>query len=519
MTDGADRFLQERLHSLARGVPVPVVPPGEDVRRGRRRLLRMRLAMAGATTGTLAVVLGITGLTAGDPKATEVPPSTQVPTVLPATPSATPSEEGQEITPGSGDYGSGDQDSGHPVGVGAAPGTDRGADAGAPPSRDQVTDAPSGEVSAGTAQHHGAPWVEPTSGPTSTSSELPTGGPTGEPSGVPSGTPTVPVTPTPTEPTTAPPSTAPPPTGATKVRIDRVLAYYNDVLAEHLDPERARLQPYDRRIDPKVTRRSDGQLFALGATYRWERSGALSGLEIAVASGWDQVDWDCGATYSDWSCHVVDAGGGSAEVAIHDGLRQVAVEHADGQVVVVTADPTYDGSQRLATTDGFGGSGPSEATLVAAASDARLVLPGRAPQAPPTIASDAFASAGRAALLSRGETFTQTSLDRSPAVRGTWTGGAGAGGKLGWSARPVYSGGAFTCLVTYLRCATVPVGDAGTTVHVALLRTKAGGGWLVQYDGPSYAVRIWSSDRTLPRKPAYAFVTRSDWQPARPATP
>ncbi|HEX5089222.1 MAG TPA: PT domain-containing protein [Nocardioides sp.] len=514
MTDGADRFLEERLHSLARGVPVPVVPPGEDVRRGRRRLLRMRLAMAGATTGTLAVVLGITGLTAGDPKATEVPPSTQVPTVLPATPSATPSDKGQEATPGSHDRGGGDD----PVGGAAGPGTDRGADAGAPPSLDQVKNAPTAEVSAGTAQHHGVPWVEPTSAPTSTPSGLPSGDPTGDPTGLPSGTPTDLVTPTPTDPTTVPPPTEPPPTGDTKVRIDRVLAYYNDVLAEHLDPDRAGLQPYDRRIDPKATRRSDGQLFALGATYRWERGRALSGLEIMVASGWDQVDWDCGATYSDWSCHVVDSGTVRAEVAIHDGVRRVAVEHADGQVVVVTADPTYDGSHRLATSDGFGGSGGSEAALVAAASDARLILPGRAPQAPPTIASDAFASAGRAALLSRGETFTQTSLDRSPAVRGTWSGAAGAGGTLRWSARPVYSGGGFSCLVTYLRCTTVAVGD-GTTVDVALLRTKAGGGWLVQYDGPSYAVRVYSSDRTFPRKPAYAFVTRADWQPARDATP
>ena len=40
MTDPADRHLEDRLHALARGVSVPVVPAGEDVRRGRRRLLR-----------------------------------------------------------------------------------------------------------------------------------------------------------------------------------------------------------------------------------------------------------------------------------------------------------------------------------------------------------------------------------------------------------------------------------------------------------------------------------------------
>jgi hypothetical protein len=510
MTDPADRSLEERLHSLARGVAVPVVPPGEDVRRGRRRLLRMRLAMAGATTGTLAVVLGITGLTAGDPKATEVPPSSEVPTVLPATPTSTPSSDGDEETSDPGGHQGGDSLA---VGSEAGPGA-KGSDAGAPQGRNQAHHAPTA-ATAGTSQHHaGAPWGDPTMAPTSTPSELPTGDPTAHPTGDPTATPTGPVTPTPTDPTTAPPPTEPPPTGGTKVRVDRVLDYYNDVLAEHLDADRAHLQPYDRKVDPKVTKRADGQLFALGSTYRWELGRSLSGLEITVASGWDQVDWNCGATYSDWSCHLVDSGTVRTEVATHDGVRQVAVEHADGQLVVLTADPTYDSHSRAAAVDGFGGSGGSEADLVAAASDVRLILPGLAPQAPPTIDSDTFASAGRAALVSADRTFEQTSLDRSPAVRGTWSDAAGAGGTLGWSVRPIYSGGAFTCLTTYLRCSTVTLAD-GTEVHLAVLRKKAGGGWLAQYDGPSYAVRVYSSDRTFPKKPAYAFVTRADWQPAR----
>ena len=55
-------------------------------------------------------------------------------------------------------------------------------------------------------------------------------------------------------------------------------------------------------------------------------------------------------------------------------------------------------------------------------------------------------------------------------------------------------------------------------VQLALLRKNAGGGWIVQYDGPSYAVRVYSSDRTVPKKAAYAFVTRGDWQPTRDDT-
>lgn len=512
MTDPADRSLEERLHSLAHRVAVPVVPPGDDVRRGRRRLLRMRLAMAGAMTGTLAVVLGITGLTAGDPKATEVPPSTEVPMVLPTTPSTSPSKDGHGSTSNPGDrHGGGDPLA---VGSGAGQGND-GSVAGAPTSRNQVKHAPTEAATTGAAEHPaGGPWGAPTTAPTSTPSE-PTDGPTDGPTGDPTATPTDPVTPTPTDPTTPPPTEPPPPTGGTKVRVDRVLAYYNQVLAEHLDPDRTHLQPYDRKVDPKVTRRADGLLFGLGSTFRWEVGRSISSLEVTVASGWDQVDWDCGATYSDWSCHPVDSTAVRTEVATHDGVRQVAVEHGDGQVVVLTADPTYAVRSRAAAADGLGGSGSSEAALVAAASDDRLVLPGQAPQAPPTIESDTFASAGQAALLTEDETFVQTSLDRSPAVRGTWSGGDGAGGTLGWSARPIYSGGAFTCLTTYLRCTTLTVGDTGATVHVALLRKKAGGGWLVQYDGPSYAVRAYSSDRTRPKKPAYAFVTRGDWQPTR----
>ena len=95
MTDPADRFLEERLHALARGVSVPLVPTEDDVRRGRRRLFRMRVAMAGATTGALAVVLGVTSLTAGDPKATE-PPMVDSPSTLPATPSSTPAADGSD---------------------------------------------------------------------------------------------------------------------------------------------------------------------------------------------------------------------------------------------------------------------------------------------------------------------------------------------------------------------------------------------------------------------------------------
>jgi hypothetical protein len=52
-------------------------------------------------------------------------------------------------------------------------------------------------------------------------------------------------------------------------------------------------------------------------------------------------------------------------------------------------------------------------------------------------------------------------------------------------------------------------------VHVAALKARFGGGWVIAYDGPSYVVRVVASDRTFPKKRAYAFVTDEDWQPSR----
>jgi hypothetical protein len=253
----------------------------------------------------------------------------------------------------------------------------------------------------------------------------------------------------------------------------------------------------------------------LGSTYSWEDGRGLAGLQVTVASGWDQVDWECGASYTDWSCHEAPmaptaAGPTSAEVASHDGVRQVAVQHADGQVVVVTADPTYDDSSRPAN-----GVGSQEADLVAAAADDRLTLPGRPPVAPPDLDLEAFAAAGQAALVvaKLGELFEQTSIDRSPEVSGRWTDDELDRGSLTWSAAPVYSGAGWECERQYRSCTEVVV--EGRTIHVGLVRPKAGGGVVVAYDGPAYAVRVVASDRKFPKKRAYAFVTDDAWQPVR----
>ena len=146
-----------------------------------------------------------------------------------------------------------------------------------------------------------------------------------------------------------------------------------------------------------------------------------------------------------------------------------------------------------------------------------MILPGDAPVAPPALDSATFAEYGEAALVRDGETFAQTALDRSPFVRGTWAVGGIARGTLSWSADPIYSGGSWVCLATYRSCTDVEVVvDATTrTVHLARLKKRFGGGWLAQYDGPSYAVRVTSTDPKFPKKRAYIFVNDPDWQTFR----
>ena len=100
-------------------------------------------------------------------------------------------------------------------------------------------------------------------------------------------------------------------------------------------------------------------------------------------------------------------------------------------------------------------------------------------------------------------------------MRGDWSVGGVARGTVAWTVEPIYSEGGFTCLTTFRSCSEVTIDDLGTTVHLAFLKKKAGGGWLVQYDGDAYGVRVYSSDRKFPKKRAYAFVTQAAWQPSR----
>jgi len=542
VNDDAERRLEERLRDLAGGLMPPVVPPADDVRRGRRRLRRVRVAMAGATSAAVVVVVGLAGLTTGNPTATEIAPASRLPSV-PQTPAASPSAPAESGVAGpASPAGPGTEASGEQRGSAAtgstADGTDTGHLGGTGPGRGG-----SGQPD-GRSDPTGAPAsADPSSTPSSTASTAPestpsapetsaptTGLPTPSSSTSPSTAPTAPTT-GPTGPTSGPTGptggpSSPPPTGPTApvgpvappddgtVRVHATLRYWNDVLATHLDPAREHLAAYSRRSGNRQSTVRDGELFALGSTYAWtvpgpgaKAPGTTLPLQVRVATGWDQVEWSCGSLPSAWSCTPGGLPGpGRSEVAVHDGVRQVAVEHADGQVVVLTATPSTTRTTGIDTdTD----------DLLAAAADVRLSLPGDVPVAPPTLDASAFEDAGEGALVdaAAGEQWLRTRADRAPRVSGQRSVGGTARGTLAWWATPTYSGGAWTCLASYRTCTDVEVD--GEVVHVASLRARAGGGWVVAHEGPSYVVSVYSADRALGRRGAVAFVTDPAWQPER----
>lgn len=57
--------LIDRLHAVAEGFKMPPVSLADDVRRGRRRVRRKRVLVAGVTVATVAVVLGVTAVVGG----------------------------------------------------------------------------------------------------------------------------------------------------------------------------------------------------------------------------------------------------------------------------------------------------------------------------------------------------------------------------------------------------------------------------------------------------------------------
>lgn len=304
---------------------------------------------------------------------------------------------------------------------------------------------------------------------------------------------------------------------------DETLTAYERVLAEHLDPQWDHLVKYTQANGNQQTGSNGGDTTSLGSKYGWKNAGesGLGMLQVSVSAGWSGTDWLCGAsaaTVENWSCHDVPAPGSarSAEVAVHDGVVEAAVEHQDGQVVILSASNLFANNSTVSVS----GLDVSEAQLARAAADERLSLPGGAPDVPPVIGASTFERAGREVLLRSGETLGSINSggDSDAWVDGRWSDDAQNRGELSWDATPLTApsleqGGCFP--EQFTRCEHPVVG--GKRVLLGYVRAKWGGGWQAIYDGPSYEVRVVFTPAydgaEFPQDRALALVTDERLQP------
>ena len=411
MTDPADRHLEERLHALARGVSVPVVPADQDVRRGRRRLLRMRLAMAGGTTATLAVVLGITGLTAGDPSATESRPPTRRP---PRCPPTRPPRRPRRAAAPSATKGDGDDEGRRPgtAGVGAdRSGRHRGLHHPAPRSapastgRRPTSAAPRAAIRDGGATVGPGPRRIPPR-PTRPAHRRAATRPELDPDLDPDRDADRPT------PTTAHDPAAHRPR---QVRMHQVLRGYNDVLAEHLDPAGTTCCPTAAR---STTRRRPSAAASCSRSARrtaGRTAGRSAGCRSPSPAGGTRSSGSAGRPTPTGSCHAAPTGARPRWPSTTGSARSRWSTPTARWWCSPPTRPSRLLPQGAAVE-------ASDEELAAAAADQRLTLPGAGAGRPrrgsiprPSRRREWPRWWGPAARS------PQTSIDRSPEVKGTWS--------------------------------------------------------------------------------------------------
>ncbi|WKN48091.1 hypothetical protein [Nocardioides sp. Arc9.136] len=298
------------------------------------------------------------------------------------------------------------------------------------------------------------------------------------------------------------------------------LVGWQEVLAEHVDPGWEHLV---RSSDENANEQSAGGragLTSLGSRFGWRVPGedGLGMLVVSVSTGWGDAFYPCrGPSRDGWTCRAAEVpGADEARVGERDGVTSVALRQADGEVVVVTADPLFGNNSTVPVPTFDVGADD----LLAAAADPRLSLPGQAVGAASApIDAESFADVGREVLVGAGEELAMAVVGAGtglPSVRGTLMSGQDYRGDLSWDAHPVAADTpADRCPADrYTACRLVPYGD--TEVLVGRLRAQWGGGWDVVRTGPEYEVRVtWNpvDDTVLPRDRAFAFVTDERWQP------
>lgn len=298
--------------------------------------------------------------------------------------------------------------------------------------------------------------------------------------------------------------------GMAEITGNEALQRYRQVLVDHLDPT-------GEHLDPSVTNMQSGGRTSLGTKLGWSNDGesGLGMVQVSVNAGWGVVDsWQCGAG---WDCRDITAPGGlPGRVAVHDGVTEVAVQHADGTVAVITVDALFGNNSTMPVS----GIGLGEDVLAAAAADDRLSLPGFEDGVPPVLDLGTFEQVGRDALVGPGESLQRlrAAADYGPRVEAAWSGVDGSGTLL-WSAilhDP--SADPLACYrETITRCVVREVD--GQQVLIAYRRDRAGGGWEVSHDGPSYRVVVIFTPDTagdsLVVDRAVEMVLDPRWQPSR----
>lgn len=155
------------------------------------------------------------------------------------------------------------------------------------------------------------------------------------------------------------------------IRHHADLNRYRDTLAEHLDPR-------GEHLEKGVSNMQSGG-GSIGTKLAWTNDGesGMGMIQVTVAKSWRQVEvWACGVKFSgleNWDCREIPAPRGlTAQVAEHDGVTEVAVEHEDGHVVVLTVDALFGNNSSVPVS----GIDLGEELLARAAADPRLSVTG-----------------------------------------------------------------------------------------------------------------------------------------------
>lgn len=134
-----------------------------------------------------------------------------------------------------------------------------------------------------------------------------------------------------------------------------VLQTYHDVLAEHLDPTGKLL---------RLAQNEQGGSGTYGTKLDWNHGGML---EISVSTSWRTSDWNA---YPPGPGERITYDGHQARVLVDGSDIWVAVQHADGEVVMLLASPSFGNNGTSTASLGL-----TQDQLLAAAADERLKLP------------------------------------------------------------------------------------------------------------------------------------------------